>query len=607
MALDFLVLALCLFSKAREVYAEPFVFIDRSSVSEARSRQRDYNNPIIPGFAPDPSCIRIDDQFFCVTSSFSTFPGIPVYTSRDLIQWQQIGNVLSRPEQLPELSQINQSTGGIWAPTIRYHDGVFYVTTTLVKDGERFDTLTRWDNLIFTTTDVFANNGNGWSDPVHFPFQGYDTELFWDDDGTAYCQGSHAWQVFPAIQQFRINLTTGENLSEPTIIWNGTGGLAPEGPHIYKRDDAYYLLLAEGGTGVNHMVTMAKSPNMTGPYVGYKRNPVLTNANTSLYLQTVGHADLFTDTTGNWWSVALATRNATVNYPMGRETVLVPVIWEEDKFPVFNGETPGHAYTNMTGPLPPPQYPTSFDLRDPIVGHSQHIVFPSGRNASLSDLPRQLVYYRLPDFSHFTISPECHPNTLEIRGSAENITGNGGLGTSSFIMRRQDALEFTAESTLEFALNLNDLTAEDEDAGMTLFIQRMQHFDLGVVVQRNSSDSNSPLQKFIRLRTFSANSSMDGMTDAYSQPGISPLADNVERLRLRVQAVNASIYAFSYIELDQISGPKDWKVVGYGAAREVSGGFTGTLVGMYATGNGHNSTTPAYFSDFTYDPVLRVY
>lgn len=201
-------------------------------------------------------------------------------------------------------------------------------------------------------------------------------------------------------------------------------------------------------------------------------------------------------------------------------------------------------------------------------------MFPSGPNASLSDLPRQLIYYRLPDFSRFTVSPKGHPNTLEIMGSAENITGNGGLGTNTFITRRQDALEFTAESTLEFAPNLNDPAVDEEEAGMTLFIQRMQHFDLGVVVLRNSSDSNHPLQKFIRLRTITANSSADGMSDAYSQPGIFLLADSVEKLRLRVQAVNASTYAFSYIELS--GGDKqDWKVVGYGAAREVSGGFTG--------------------------------
>ncbi|EJD08129.1 uncharacterized protein FOMMEDRAFT_101564 [Fomitiporia mediterranea MF3/22] len=574
--------------------------VTSSSISDLNSKPaghpglRPYHNPIISGFAPDPSCTRVGEQFFCVSSSFSAFPGIPVYTSRDLVQWQQIGNVLSRPEQLLTLNTINTTSGGIWACTIRHHEGAFYVTTTLVKDFEPLDSLARWDNLIFTTKDIFANNGNGWSDPVHFTFQGYDTSLFWDDDGTTYVQGSHYWRIFPAIQQFVIDVTTGESLSrDPVTIWNGTGGMAPEGPHIYRRDDGYYLLIAEGGTGLGHMVTMARAPKVTGPYTSYANNPVMTNANTSLYLQTLGHADVFNDSAGNWWSVALATRNGTVNFPMGRKTVLVPVVWKEDKFPVFNNATPGHAYINMSGPLPPLQH---------------HITFHSAPNASLSDLPRQFVYYRLPEFSRFTVSPDGHPNTLRIMGSAENITGNGGIGTSTFISRRQDAVEFTAESTLEFAPDLSDSAVEGEEAGMTLFIQRMQHFDLGVIVERNTSDS-SRLQKFIQLRTIDANASADGLSDVYSQSGMLPLADNVETLRLRVQAVNASTYAFSFVELRNFTMTKesDWTTVGYGAAREVSGGFTGTLVGMYATGNGHNSSTPAFFSDFSYDPVQGVF
>jgi hypothetical protein len=207
-------------------------------------------------------------------------------------------------------------------------------------------------------------------------------------------------------------------------------------------------------------------------------------------------------------------------------------------------------------------------------------------------------------------------------GSAEDITGNGGIGTSTFIARRQDAVEFTAEATLQFAPNLSDSAIEGEEAGMTLFIQRNQHFDLGVVALRDSAAGQ--LEKFIRLRTFSANSSADGMSDAYSQPGILLIPKNVENLRLRVQAVNASTYAFSYLDSSSVI---EWKTVGYGAAREVSGGFTGvslniplyrlfyhidvgsvkTLVGMFATGNGHDATTPAFFSDFTYDPVQGVF
>ena len=161
-------------------------------------------------------------------------------------------------------------------------------------------------------------------------------------------------------------------------------------------------------------------------------------------------------------------------------------------------------------------------------------------------------------------------------GSAENITGNGGTGTSTFISRRQDAVEFTAESTLEFAPDLSDDGVEGEEAGMTLFIQRTQHFDLGVHVERSSSGS-SGLRKVMRLRTIDANASADGSSDVYSQPGTLPLDDDVDKLRLRVQAVNASTYSFSFATLGEGKAEKEseWTVVGYGAAREVSGGFTG--------------------------------
>lgn len=159
-------------------------------------------------------------------------------------------------------------------------------------------------------------------------------------------------------------------------------------------------------------------------------------------------------------------------------------------------------------------------------------------------------------------------------GSAENITGNGFIGSSSFISRRQDAVEFTAEVTLKFAPNLSNPEVKEEEAGITLFIQRLQHFDLGVVVLSDTS-GHGVLKKFIRLRVFSANSSADGMTDPLSQPRIFPLSDAVQNLRLRVQAVNASTYVFSYSDSTNSKQSNAWKIIGYGAASEVSGGFTG--------------------------------
>jgi beta-xylosidase len=188
-------------------------------------------------------------------------------------------------------------TSGIWAPTIRYHEGTFWLVTTLVDDDRPQTDFTRWTNVIFKAKDPYKPSS--WSNAVHFNFTGYDTSPFWDKDGKVYITGAHAWQVSPGIHQAEANLDTGE-VGEWRNIWNGTGGLAPEGPHIYYKDDYYYMLAAEGGTGLDHMVTMARSKSIHGPYEANPHNPVLTNANTTNYFQTVGHADIFQDSNGNW-------------------------------------------------------------------------------------------------------------------------------------------------------------------------------------------------------------------------------------------------------------------------------------------------------------------
>ncbi|CCF41264.1 beta-xylosidase [Colletotrichum higginsianum] len=194
---------------------------------------------------------------------------------------------------------VNELTefSGIWAPTLRYHDEAFWVVTTLVDDEKDAADASRWDNIIFKAKDPY--DLKSWSDAVHFEFEGYDTEPFWDDDGKTYLNGAHAWKMGPWIQQTEANLDTGE-VGEWKTIWSGTGGMAPEGPHIYRKDGWYYLLAAEGGTGLGHMVTMARSNNIDGPYESNPANPILTNANTTDYFQTVGHADLFQDHSGNW-------------------------------------------------------------------------------------------------------------------------------------------------------------------------------------------------------------------------------------------------------------------------------------------------------------------
>ena len=187
-----------------------------------------YQNPVIPGFHPDPSICRVGDDYYLVTSSFQYFPGVPLFHSRDLAHWEQIGHCLTRQSQLP-LHDAN-STEGIYAPTIRYHEGTFYMTTTNVSDKGNFI--------------VYATNPYGeWSEPVWLEQGGIDPSLYFED-GKCYLVSNPSDGIYLC----EINPKTGEQLTESRCIWNGTGGRYPEGPHIYKKDGWYYLLISEGGT-----------------------------------------------------------------------------------------------------------------------------------------------------------------------------------------------------------------------------------------------------------------------------------------------------------------------------------------------------------------------
>ncbi|EAU31779.1 predicted protein [Aspergillus terreus NIH2624] len=287
-----------------------------------------YTNPILPGWHSDPSCTFVpeeDNTFFCTTSSFLTFPGIPVYASKDLIHWKLVSNVVTRPEQVPEIANSTSQTqqDGLWASTIRYRKGKFYLLTSYVSMVPTF----KANGLLFTTTDIYSDNA--WSDPIRFHIGDIDPDIFWDDDGIAYVS-------YAGISQQTIDLETGAT-GPATKIWAGSGGRTREGPHIYKKDGWYYLCIGEGGTELDHRQTIARSRNVTGPFEGYSGNPILTNANTTEYFQTVGHADLFHDSNGKWWGIALATRSGPAwrVYPMGRETVLFPVTWKEGEWPIL--------------------------------------------------------------------------------------------------------------------------------------------------------------------------------------------------------------------------------------------------------------------------------
>ena len=266
-----------------------------------------FYNPILPGWNSDPTCTQVNGTFFCATSTFNAFPGLPIYASNDLINWKLVSHAWNREEQLPGIGERTlDQQAGMYAPTLRYHDGEFFIICTYL-----YNRVNGSVGTLFRTSDPFDNSA--WSQPILFNAPSIDPDLFWDDDGKLY-------MAYAGIGLAKLNAETG-GLSEGVRIWNGTGGVYPEGPHIYKKNDWYYLLIAEGGTELNHMVTIARSRNITGPYEGYENNPILSNANTTEHFQTVGHADLFQDQIGKWWGSGLATRSGPEweIYPMGRE------------------------------------------------------------------------------------------------------------------------------------------------------------------------------------------------------------------------------------------------------------------------------------------------
>jgi beta-xylosidase len=300
-------------------------------------------NPLLPGFNPDPSIVRVDGVYYLVTSTFEYLPALPVYRSTDLVEWTQIGNVATRPEQV-DLEKV-PTPGGVWAPTIRYRDGVFYVIVTVMLGGRGC--------VVFTATDP----AGPWSDGTPIPaVDGIDPDLAWDDDGTAYV----TFAGFPhAIRQVRVDLATGEALEEVRPLWAGTGRFAPEGPHLYSRGADWYLLVAEGGTDRGHAVSIARGPSPTGPWDPSPHNPVVTASGTENPVQNLGHADLVETPDGGTAMVLLGVRPVGFGHgfsPLGRETFLAPVRWVD-----------GWPQAELVTPVPTPDEDLAFDLGDPAL------------------------------------------------------------------------------------------------------------------------------------------------------------------------------------------------------------------------------------------------
>ena len=299
--------------------------------------QDTFINPIINGGYPDPSIVRVENDFYIVNSSFEYFPALPIHHSKDLVNWELIGYGIDRPSQ--GTGKVNlydvQQQGGIHAPSIRYHDGLFYIVTTNVYSPVDKSKPTEMVNFILTA----KNPAGPWSDPyVIEGAPGIDPDIFFDDNGKVWfvCThdtGNHNKNGIGEIWIQELDLDNWKLKGQRHSIWRGAcGGCCVEGPHIYKQYGRYYLMVAEGGTSYNHAVMIASSENIEGPYDSNPKNPILTSRHLSNnnWVHSTGHADLVQLKDNRWYMVSLGIRNemdSTSN--MGRETHLMPVVWEE--------------------------------------------------------------------------------------------------------------------------------------------------------------------------------------------------------------------------------------------------------------------------------------
>jgi alpha-N-arabinofuranosidase len=514
-----------------------------------------YQNPIIPGFYPDPSICRVGEDYYLVTSTFEYFPGLPIFHSQDLVNWRQVGHVLDRPSQLP-LDGIRAS-GGLYAPTIRYHNGLFYVINTLV------DGLDQKGNFIVT-----AKNPRGpWSEPFWLEdAPGIDPSLLFDEDGRAWYCGN---RISPSGEQYsghreiwlqELDLNKMQLSGPKYSLWDGAlkGNLHAEAPHLYKINGNYYLMVAEAGTGHNHAVTIARSANITGPYENNHRNPILTHRHLGLGYPIVGtgHADLVETQNAEWWMVCLAMRPyGGYFYNLGRETFLVPVAWE-DGWPVV---APGVGKVRFNGPAP--ALPEKTWSKDPACDNFDSLALGFAWNFIRT--PRQ-TFWSLSDRPGY-LSMQLRPETIMERVNP------------SFIGRRQQHINFTAALAMEFA-PVN--TAEC--AGLVLL--QNENFQIRCV-STVSPDGELILQVTKRKA---------GVDQLHHEQIIHP-----GRVYLRVEAKGQE-YQFSagnqYGKWFALGEPVDGRVL----STPVAGGFTGAYLGMYASSNGNPSDSQAYFDWFEY-------
>ena len=483
-----------------------------------------YTNPVLRGFYPDPSVCRAKGKYYMVCSSFQYFPGVPLLESSDLVNWKQIGHVLTRKSQVM-LDKIN-SSGGVFAPTIRYNNGRFYMVTT--ND-------TTHENFYVYTDDIYGE----WSEPITVNQGGIDPSLYFENGRTFFISNGSDDNGIGGVVQCEINIETGEKLSASKCIWQGSGGRYLESPHMYRIGNYYYLMAAEGGTEYGHMITYARSESVWGPFENYPKNPVLTNRNKAPFIiQGIGHGDLIEDYNGNWHILCLGFRQIHMWMPyhnLGREVFLIPASFDENGW--FTAGTDGTCAES---------YEIPGDFAQEFKGHN---TFEN------TDWNIDWCYLRHPNNENYELSE----SKAVLHGTSINLDETD---SPTFIGLRQRDFCF------ELSVNVS---VDDGEAGVTVYMCENEHYEIAI------NRAGNGFEAVLKLN-------IGGIK--HTQTSV-PLSSSSAKLRIVADNLFYNFYLGD-------------KHLGCGQSKyltsEVSGGFTGVVIGLYSVGE-----NTAEFVDFSLD------
>ncbi len=531
-----------------------FHYEGKDEIYKTITRTNDnYLNPILSGFYPDPSICRVENKFYLINSSFSYFPGIPIFESEDLVNWKQIGHVIDRKEQANFTLAISK---GMYAPTIRCHDGTFYVVCTNVDAG---------GNFIVTA----KNPAGPWSNPIWFPnIDGIDPDIFFDDNGKVYITHNgpppnniSVHEGHRAIYMFEYDIKNFKIIGEPKLVINGGTNMAEkpvwiEGPHIIKKDGFYYMICAQGGTEYRHTEVVFRSKNIFGPYESYEMNPILTqknlDPNRKNQVTTTGHADFVQLPNGDWWSVFLGCRPYGDDfYNTGRETFMLPVEWKNGWPEIIGGNEPIPFIHKR------PNLPLSTESVSPINGN-----FISDDEFDSTALDFKWNFVRTPSEKWYNLKD----GKLFIKARKESIQTQTNF---SFIARRQQHLQFDVSTKVSF-----DLKSNNETAGLAAFQNEKNYLLLGI---RLNAENKQEI--YLEKATNEVN---EGKSEIVRKQ---ELLSSSKALFFRIEG-EAQYFTFYY----KTNQDDNWKVLAENVDASIlstkkAGGFVGTYLGMYASSN----------------------